>query len=50
MTQKTLVLPEWWMLAAMPAAFALVAVEFLFRVHRLAGSDIGPRDEAVSAA
>ena len=50
MTQKTLVLPEWWMLAAMPAAFALVAVEFLFRMRRLAGSNIGPRDEAVSAA
>jgi TRAP-type transport system small permease protein len=47
---KTLVLPEWWMLAALPAAFALVAIEFVFRMHRLAGSEAGPRDEAVSAA
>jgi TRAP-type C4-dicarboxylate transport system permease small subunit len=49
-SMKTLVLPEWWMLAAMPAAFVLVAAEFVFRMHRLAGSDAGPRDEAVSAA
>jgi len=47
---KTLVLPEWWMLAVFPLAFALVAIEFVFRMHRLAGSEVGPRDEAVSAA
>lgn len=47
---KTLVLPEWWMLAPLPAAFVLVAIEFIFRMHRLAGSEAGPRDEAVSAA
>ena len=47
---KTLVLPEWWMLAVMPAAFVLVAIEFVFRMHRLAAADIGPRDEAVSAS
>ena len=49
-SMKTLVLPEWWMLAAMPAAFVLGAAEFVFRMHRLAGSDAGPRDESVSAA
>src|ERR1043166_7378145 len=49
-TLKTLVLPEWWMLAVMPAAFALVAIEFVFRMHRLAAGDIGPRDEAASAS
>jgi TRAP-type transport system small permease protein len=49
-SMKTLVLPEWWMLAAMPVAFVLVAAEFVFRMHRLARSDAGPRDEAVSAA
>jgi TRAP-type C4-dicarboxylate transport system permease small subunit len=49
-SMKTLVLPEWWMLAAMPAAFVLVAAEFAFRMHRLAGAEAGPRDEAVSAA
>src|SRR5262249_49899646 len=47
---KTLVLPEWWMLAAVPAAFVLVAIEFIFRMHRLAGAQAGPRDEAVSSA
>jgi TRAP-type transport system small permease protein len=45
---KTLVTPEWWLLAPLPIAFALVAVEFLFRMHRLALSERGPRDDAVS--
>src|SRR5215467_11442658 len=49
-TLKTLVLPEWWMLAVLPLAFLLVAIEFCFRMHRLATSDIGPRAEAVSAS
>jgi len=47
---KTLVLPEWWMLAALPIAFLLVAIEFVFRMHRLAHAEIGPRKDAVSAA
>jgi TRAP-type C4-dicarboxylate transport system permease small subunit len=47
---KTLVLPEWWLMAPMPAAFVLLAVEFLFRMHRLALSEHGPRDDAVSAS
>jgi TRAP-type transport system small permease protein len=47
---KTLVTPEWWLLAPLPIAFALVAIEFLFRMHRLAYSERGPRDDAVSAA
>jgi len=47
---KTLVLPEWWMLAAMPAAFFLVAIEFVFRMHRLIGAEPGPREEAVSVS
>jgi len=49
-TVKTLVLPEWWMLALMPAAFVLVTIEFIFRMHRLASSETGPREEAVSAS
>jgi TRAP-type C4-dicarboxylate transport system permease small subunit len=49
-SMKTLVLPEWWMLAAMPVAFVLVAAQFVFRMHRLACADAGPRDEAVSTA
>lgn len=47
---KTLVLPEWWLLAPMPIAFALFGIEFLFRMHRLAVGERGARDEAVSAA
>ena len=47
---KTLITPEWWMLAPLPVAFALLAVEFLFRMHRLAHATRGPRDDAVSAA
>ena len=47
---KTLVTPEWWLLAPLPIAFTLVAIEFLFRMHRLAYSERGPRDDAVSAA
>ena len=47
---KTLVLPEWWMLASLPVAFLLVAIEFGFRMHRLANAPIGPRADAVSAS
>jgi TRAP-type transport system small permease protein len=47
---KTLVLPEWWLLAPMPVAFALLAVEFVFRMHRLASADRRPRGDAVSAS
>lgn len=47
---KTLVTPEWPLLAALPAAFALIAVEFGFRMHRLASAERRPRDDAVSAS
>lgn len=47
---KTLVLPEWWMLSALPVAFLLVAVEFAFRMHRLSLAETGPRADAVSAS
>jgi TRAP-type C4-dicarboxylate transport system permease small subunit len=47
---KTLVLPEWWLLAPMPLAFALLGVEFLFRMYRLALAERRPRDDAVSAS
>jgi TRAP-type C4-dicarboxylate transport system permease small subunit len=47
---KTLILPEWWLLAPMPVAFALLALEFVFRMHRLALGERRPRDDAVSAA
>jgi TRAP-type C4-dicarboxylate transport system permease small subunit len=38
-TIKNLVFPEWWLLAPLPAAFLLLAVEFLFRMHRLGSSE-----------
>lgn len=49
-TIKTLVLPEWWTLAPLPAAFALLAVEVLLRMRRLWLGDRAPREDAVSAA
>jgi TRAP-type C4-dicarboxylate transport system permease small subunit len=50
MTMKTLVLPEWWFIVPLPAVFLLMAIEFVFRMTRLAGAPRAPRDEAVSAA
>ena len=47
---KTLVMPEWWFLAPLPICFALLAIEFVFRMRRLRGAAVGPRDDAVSAA
>ncbi|HEY1364304.1 MAG TPA: TRAP transporter small permease [Xanthobacteraceae bacterium] len=47
---KTLILPEWWLLAPMPAAFVLLGIEFLFRMHRLALAERRPREDAVSAS
>jgi TRAP-type transport system small permease protein len=49
-TIKTLITPEWWMLAPLPLAFLLLAIEFLFRMHRLAHAERGPRSDAVSAS
>ena len=47
---KTLVMPEWWFLIPLPLCFLLLAIEFVFRMRRLSASEIGPRDDAVSAA
>jgi TRAP-type C4-dicarboxylate transport system permease small subunit len=47
---KTLVTPEWWTLTPLPLGFVLLAIEFIFRMHRLASADVGLRDDAVSAA
>jgi TRAP-type transport system small permease protein len=47
---KTLVLPEWWLLAPMPIAFALLALELVFRIQRLALAERRPREDAVSAS
>ena len=50
MTVKTMVTPEWWLLVPLPIAFALLAIEMLFRMRRLMQGERGPREDAVSAA
>ena len=47
-TIKNLVFPEWWVLAPLPLAFLLLAIEFVFRLHRLLHGDRRPREEATS--
>jgi len=47
---KVISVPEWWLLAPLPATFALLAIEVLFRVQRLHAARRGPRTDAVSAA
>ena len=47
-TIKNLVFPEWWLLAPLPVCFALLALEFAFRFHRLMGAPRTRRIEATS--
>jgi TRAP-type transport system small permease protein len=47
-TIKNLVFPEWWLLAPLPVAFALLAVEFVFRLDRLLKGERARRVEATS--
>jgi TRAP-type C4-dicarboxylate transport system permease small subunit len=49
MSVRTLEMPEWWLLAPLPAAFLLLAIEMLFRMRRLYLGERAPRDDAVSA-
>jgi TRAP-type C4-dicarboxylate transport system permease small subunit len=49
-SMKTLIMPEWWLLAPMPVAFALLTLEFVFRMWRLALAERRPREDAVSAS
>jgi TRAP-type transport system small permease protein len=49
-TIKNLVFPEWWLLAPLPAAFALLAVEFVFRFARLLAGERTRRMEATSVS
>ena len=46
---KTLVMPEWWILAPLPVAFVLLSVEMMFRMRRLHLGERAPRDDAVTA-
>lgn len=47
---KTLVTPEWWLLAPLPIAFLLLGIEVLFRMRRLYLGERAPREDAVSAS
>ena len=47
---KTLVTPEWWWLSPLPFIFVLLAIEMVFRMHRLLHAERGPRGDAVSAS
>lgn len=47
-TIKNLVFPEWWLLAPLPAFFALMAVEFVFRFHRLLAGPRARRSDATN--
>lgn len=49
LTIKNLVFSEWWLLAPLPFIFALLAVEFAFRLQRLLSGPPGRRVEATSA-
>lgn len=48
-TIKNLIFPEWWMLAPLPVSFLLLAIEFVFRFHRLM-KNRDRREEATSVA
>jgi len=50
LTIKNLVFAEWWLLAPLPAALALLAVEFVFRFQRLLTGERGRRMEATSVS
>jgi TRAP-type C4-dicarboxylate transport system permease small subunit len=47
-TIKNLVFPEWWLLWPLPVCFALLALEFVFRFHRLMAAPRTRRLEATS--
>jgi TRAP-type C4-dicarboxylate transport system permease small subunit len=48
MTVKSLVFPEWWLYWPLPLCFALLALEFVLRFHRLLGAPRARRHEATS--
>jgi TRAP-type C4-dicarboxylate transport system permease small subunit len=50
MVVKVISVPEWWLLAPLPASFALLAIEVLFRMRRLYEGERGPRADAVTTA
>jgi len=50
MSIKTLVTPEWWGLAVLPLAFAVLAVEVVIRMNALQLGPRAVREDAVSAS
>jgi TRAP-type C4-dicarboxylate transport system permease small subunit len=50
LTIKSIVWPEWIAIAPLPITFILLAIETLFRMHRLAIGERGPRNDAVNAS
>ena len=47
---KTLEFPEWYLLAPVPVTFALLAIEFVFRMYRLHQMAGVLRDDVTSVA
>jgi TRAP-type transport system small permease protein len=47
-TIKNLIFPEWWLLQLLPLCFLLLAIEFIFRFHRLMISERTARGDATS--
>jgi TRAP-type C4-dicarboxylate transport system permease small subunit len=47
-TIKNIVFPEWWLLAPLPIIFLLLAIEFMFRFHRLLTGEKARRTDAIS--
>jgi TRAP-type C4-dicarboxylate transport system permease small subunit len=49
-TIKNLIFPEWWLLSLLPACFLLLAIEFVFRFHRLLAGERTRRSDATSVS
>jgi TRAP-type transport system small permease protein len=47
-TIKNLIFPEWWLLSLLPLCFLLLAIEFVFRFHRLVTGERARRSDATS--
>lgn len=49
-TIKNLIFPEWWLLILLPMCFVLLAIEFVFRFHRLVTGEHTRRSDATSVS
>lgn len=49
-TIKNLIFPEWWLLSLLPVCFLLLAIEFVFRFHRLLTGERARRSDATSVS